>query len=378
MPTPIRRDAEDNNQEEGTDDNEDEEDYDSHTESPPPPQTSQRGEANINHDPYLQAFAEGEFSSPSTYPPFTQPTTRHNDTQPNEPQSPTPNHGRRQNRNQTLPRFASLMPEILTPPLPSVLPRITTAPRNPSAACLSDQLNRQWPPAPSRTTSQLSSSTNAGESQSTLHTVDSLDESPIADTPFSSFSSNNMPQTRRQSRGPAPAQPGTHSNKRRRTSVNTSAQAQLNATPTKEPRQRLASKDINSLFESPPPQVTPGTESRPEDLPTIDLTEANEVPEELKKPEEDKRIKLSAFQCVICMDDATTLTVTHCGHLYCAQCLHSSLHVDATKGKCPMCRQKLDMKPRDQYNTKTKGYWPLELKLMTATRKGKRKANTIS
>lgn len=43
-----------------------------------------------------------------------------------------------------------------------------------------------------------------------------------------------------------------------------------------------------------------------------------------------------------------------------------------------MCRQKLDMKPRESYNSKTKGYWPLELKLMTATRKGKRKANTLS
>jgi hypothetical protein len=43
-----------------------------------------------------------------------------------------------------------------------------------------------------------------------------------------------------------------------------------------------------------------------------------------------------------------------------------------------MCRQKLDMKPRDAYNGKTKGYWPLELKLMTATRKGKRKAFAIA
>lgn len=50
-----------------------------------------------------------------------------------------------------------------------------------------------------------------------------------------------------------------------------------------------------------------------EELTTIDLTEANKVPEELKKPQEDNRIKISKFQCVICMDDVTTLTVTHCG-----------------------------------------------------------------
>ncbi|QUC22271.1 uncharacterized protein UV8b_06512 [Ustilaginoidea virens] len=116
-----------------------------------------------------------------------------------------------------------------------------------------------------------------------------------------------------------------------------------------------------------------------EDLAAIDLTEANEVPGHLRKPEVvDNMTKISQFQCVICMDDATTLTVTHCGHLYCAQCLHSSLHVEATKGKCPMCRAKIDMKPRQAYNSKTKGFWQLELKLMTATRKGKRKADDLS
>lgn len=51
-----------------------------------------------------------------------------------------------------------------------------------------------------------------------------------------------------------------------------------------------------------------------DDMARIDLT-TNEVPELLKQPEvkEDKRIKLSKFQCVICMDDATSLVVTNCG-----------------------------------------------------------------
>ncbi|EQL02351.1 SLX8 protein [Ophiocordyceps sinensis CO18] len=109
-------------------------------------------------------------------------------------------------------------------------------------------------------------------------------------------------------------------------------------------------------------------------LTTLDLTEANEVPEELMKPKVDNRVKISAFQCAICMDNVTTLTVTHCGHLYCQQCLHSSLNVESTRGKCPMCRTKIDMKVRSSYSTRTKGFWPLELKLMTTTRKGKRKA----
>ncbi|EGU86762.1 hypothetical protein FOXB_02719 [Fusarium oxysporum f. sp. conglutinans Fo5176] len=109
---------------------------------------------------------------------------------------------------------------------------------------------------------------------------------------------------------------------------------------------------------------------------TIDLTETNEVFEEGRKPEKDDRVKLAAFQCVICMDDCSNLTVTVCGHLYCASCLHRSIHGHATKGQCPMCRH--DMKPQESYNSKAKKYWPLELKLMTATRKGKRKANTLS
>lgn len=41
-----------------------------------------------------------------------------------------------------------------------------------------------------------------------------------------------------------------------------------------------------------------------------------------------------------------------------------------------MCRTKIDMKVRSSYSTRTKGFWPLELKLMTTTRKGKRKATS--
>ncbi|PHH59732.1 hypothetical protein CDD81_2626 [Ophiocordyceps australis] len=112
---------------------------------------------------------------------------------------------------------------------------------------------------------------------------------------------------------------------------------------------------------------------------TIDLTvSAEAIEQQFSKPEPDKRIKLASFQCVICMDDVTALTVTHCGHLFCQQCLHSSLHVEANRGNCPMCRTKIDTKPRASYTSKTKGYWPLELKLMTVTKKGKRKADSIS
>ena len=65
------------------------------------------------------------------------------------------------------------------------------------------------------------------------------------------------------------------------------------------------------------------------------------------------------------------------GHLYCADCLHSSLNVETTRGRCPMCRAKLDIKPREQYTSKTKGYYPLEIKVMTKNQKGKKKVKTL-
>lgn len=59
-------------------------------------------------------------------------------------------------------------------------------------------------------------------------------------------------------------------------------------------------------------------------LTAIDLTEANEVPQELTRPVVDNRTKIAAFQCVICMDDVTNLTLTACGK-------HTSQH------SCPNC-----------------------------------------
>lgn len=47
----------------------------------------------------------------------------------------------------------------------------------------------------------------------------------------------------------------------------------------------------------------------------IDLRDLSKVPELLLQRQREKaeRVKLGSFQCAICMDDATTLTVTHCG-----------------------------------------------------------------
>ncbi|SPO02940.1 uncharacterized protein DNG_05619 [Cephalotrichum gorgonifer] len=113
-------------------------------------------------------------------------------------------------------------------------------------------------------------------------------------------------------------------------------------------------------------------ESDDEDV--IDLRDISRVPEMLLKRQREKaeRVKLGGFQCAICMDWATSLTVTHCGHLFCADCLTTAMDTEAQRHKCPICRQKIESKPREAYKSSTKGFWPLELKLMTATKKGKR------
>ncbi|KAI0553020.1 hypothetical protein F4679DRAFT_533271 [Xylaria curta] len=107
---------------------------------------------------------------------------------------------------------------------------------------------------------------------------------------------------------------------------------------------------------------------------TIDLSNATEVPAELMAPKVDNRVKIGNFQCVICMDDTTALTVTHCGHLFCSECLHSSLHIDSMKRTCPVCRAKVELKDKNRKTVKS--FFHLELKVMTATKKGKRPVGT--
>ncbi|KAK1987212.1 hypothetical protein LZ30DRAFT_703117 [Colletotrichum cereale] len=173
-----------------------------------------------------------------------------------------------------------------------------------------------------------------------------------------------VPATRKRAAPSSALTRGAAAPKRRRTSQPQTARNRTTTTPG-------ALGPDDDIFGEDEVDTKKG-KGKDEDV--IDLADANEVPEDLKVPKEDKRVKISAFQCVICMDDVTALTVTHCGHLFCSECLHSALNVDATKNKCPICRQKVETKDRNDYTAKTKGFWPLELKLMTASRKGKQRA----
>ncbi|KAL2164154.1 hypothetical protein VTH06DRAFT_3368 [Thermothelomyces fergusii] len=111
----------------------------------------------------------------------------------------------------------------------------------------------------------------------------------------------------------------------------------------------------------------------------VDLVDKTEVPPDVSKsPEEEenkKYIRMSTLDCVICMDSAKDLTVTHCGHLFCSACLHSALNMDQSRRICPICRQKIDRQPPGgaRFGQKAKGYYPLELKLMTRKTIGARR-----
>ncbi|KAH9993645.1 hypothetical protein F4779DRAFT_608571 [Xylariaceae sp. FL0662B] len=173
-----------------------------------------------------------------------------------------------------------------------------------------------------------------------------------------------MPQTRKRSAANALDTTGSHASKRRRTSGDSPSTSRR---PYK-PRRKEPWRDVSSPFSHDELFSPTGRESQE----SIDLSNATEVPKELLAPTIDNRVKLGRFQCVICMDDVAALTVTHCGHLFCSECLHSSLHIDSMKKTCPVCRTKVDL--RDKKGKNQKSFYHLELKVMTAIKKGKRPA----
>ncbi|KAI1417666.1 hypothetical protein F5Y13DRAFT_151554 [Hypoxylon sp. FL1857] len=176
-----------------------------------------------------------------------------------------------------------------------------------------------------------------------------------------------MPSTRKRNATAANAETQSPASKRRRSSRSTpSSSGRVNKARSKQTATNGRSSSPfadDELFNE-----TTNTDAHE----TIDLSNAAEVPKELMAPGVDNRVKIGNFQCVICMDDASHLTVTHCGHLFCSECLHSALHIDNMKKTCPVCRTKVD--PKEKRGKNQKSYYHLELKIMTANRKGKRPA----
>ncbi|KAF3910863.1 hypothetical protein ABW20_dc0106437 [Dactylellina cionopaga] len=87
-----------------------------------------------------------------------------------------------------------------------------------------------------------------------------------------------------------------------------------------------------------------------------------------QREEGEARRRIADFKCVICLDDPTDLSTTPCGHLFCNECIKTTLRFgkpQAKYGKCPVCRGKVMIKD----------IVPLELKFIKKVQgKGKGKA----
>lgn len=159
---------------------------------------------------------------------------------------------------------------------------------------------------------------------------------------------SEMPATRKRSRAAAAAaiaspdehEVGPSAPKRPRT-----AAAHRAATPG---RSRNTPRPATSTNYTPVPAVT--IESDDNDLDSLfdgdgdsggvelyDLTNSDDgVPKELFEPVKDSSIRLSSFECVICMDAATNLTVTCCGMciLACVACFYVPISKHASQVTC--------------------------------------------
>ncbi|QSZ36969.1 hypothetical protein DSL72_009061 [Monilinia vaccinii-corymbosi] len=124
-----------------------------------------------------------------------------------------------------------------------------------------------------------------------------------------------------------------------------------------------------------------------EDVEVVDLAENSNLQEyeaaqakerenlikQQNQDEATKPIKLVDFQCIICMDNPTDLTVTHCGHLFCSECLHSALHAGNNGRKtCPVCRTAVSTTSIPGRKPPRNGTFPISIKLMTANKMGKK------
>ncbi|KAI1771332.1 hypothetical protein F4818DRAFT_210512 [Hypoxylon cercidicola] len=170
--------------------------------------------------------------------------------------------------------------------------------------------------------------------------VDLTKEEPDLDSTFGiDPRAPTMPQKRTATYGNG--ETGAAASKRRRTSQ--SSPSSSNKTNKARRTGNSTAGEATSLFTDDESASDPADQDCHE---AIDLSNASDVPQELMAPKVDKRVKIGTFQCVICMDNCASLTVTHCGHLFCSECLHSALHIDSTKKTCPVCRTKVDLKDK--------------------------------
>ncbi|KAK4039988.1 hypothetical protein C8A01DRAFT_16117 [Parachaetomium inaequale] len=180
----------------------------------------------------------------------------------------------------------------------------------------------------------------------------------------------------------SPRLPTMSSNTRRRsvrptdlTMPSSSSQAAPSSRPVRATRRSTSSQPVQ-----PAPSSSMNKRKREPDLDdlfgdgpfadqeVVDLVDKDEVPTATPTTQEKPKnyVKMATFDCVICMDNVKDLTVTHCGHLFCSECLHSALNMDPSRRICPICRQKIDKVPAGgKFGQKGRGFYSLELKLVT-------------
>ncbi|KAG9236575.1 hypothetical protein BJ875DRAFT_482132 [Amylocarpus encephaloides] len=106
---------------------------------------------------------------------------------------------------------------------------------------------------------------------------------------------------------------------------------------------------------------------------------AKQAADLMKKQAQDEAarpVKLAQFNCIICMDQPTDLTITHCGHMFCSECLHQALYA-GDKKTCPVCRTIISTQQNGRTKTRSKtGFFALSMKLSSAKKQGKKPALT--
>jgi hypothetical protein len=233
-----------------------------------------------NRDDYFAALTSSEIPSPPVLAPVNDGLDHHQSYLPSAAQS------------QQASIFLSPPPHL---PLPPQVGPSTTFNISISA------------PSTSSTT-QITATTTSPHTQSTNTVKIELDTVTSPCTFGGHSVSNAMLSHKRSAPGTQPQGAGQHTAKRRRSSGDGKAAA---GPPSSKRRNFVLGKPDDDPFKEE------GDEQRedPDDeLEMIDLADATELPEELRgPPKPDNRVKLSAFQCVICMDDVACLTVTHCG-----------------------------------------------------------------
>lgn len=236
----------------------------------------------ITDPSFLHELMLQQFSSPSTYPAFANP-------------APPPfDDNRYQDTSYTSPH-----PHASTTQTSDCMGLANDATND-----VPDSPSQQFQAGPSANTTQNTDFSSLLDTQPSLGFHDLIDDDQGATQTASTSFSETMPPTLR--RRPSAIIPLP---KRRRgcpPERHRQATGQESVTKPLAPEEDL----FGDGLEVP---ALPKDELADENLTTIDLTDATEVPAELKKPIVDTRIKLGAFQCAICMDDTTGLTVTHCG-----------------------------------------------------------------